>query len=222
MIELNAKKGAIFVDASAELVEDGMGFDAQLEVAMRRSIGLGMDYYLLRGTGAGQPLGVLNSPGVVTVTKEAGQQADTLIYENLVKMFARMYPAGRSRAVWVANETTIPKLLTVSLAIGTGGSAVNLFQNASGQFNIFGRPVLFTPNLPVLGDAGDIVFADLSQYAVGIRRDVRLERSNIPGWTKDLMSYRVLVRFDAQGTWSGAITPRNGDPLGWCVSLEAR
>jgi HK97 family phage major capsid protein len=58
MIELNAKKGAIFVDASAELVEDGMGFDAQLEVAIRRSLSLGMDYYFLRGNGAGQPLGV--------------------------------------------------------------------------------------------------------------------------------------------------------------------
>ena len=222
MIQLAAKKGAIFVDVSNDLVEDGMGFDAQLEAAMRRSIGLGMDYYFLRGTGAGQPLGVLNSPGVVAVAKETGQKADTVVYENLTKMFARMYPAGRNRAVWIANETIIPQLLTVSLSIGTGGSAVNLFQNGSGEFNIFGRPVVFTPNLPVLGDAGDIVFADLSQYAIGIRREVRLERSNIPGWTKDLMSYRVLVRFDGQGTWSAAITPRNGDSLGWCVSLEAR
>ena len=43
--------------------------------------------------------------------------------------------------------------------------------------------------------------------------DVTLEKSNIPGWTNDLMSYRALVRFDGQGTWNEAITPRNGDSL---------
>jgi len=220
LIELAAKKGAIFVDASAELVEDGMGFDAQLEVAMRRSLSLGMDYYLLNGSGAGQPLGVVNSPGVVTVSKEAGQSG--IIFENLAKMFARMYPAGRARAVWIANDTVIPSLLTASLAVGTGGGPVNLFRDATGGFNIFGRPVLFTSNLPTLENLNDLVFVDLSQYCLGIRREVRLEKSNIPGWTQDLMSYRVLVRFDGQGQWSDVISPRNGDDLGWCVNLEAR
>ncbi len=221
-IELAAKKGAIFVDASNELVEDGLGFDAQLEIAMRRSLSLGMDYYLLQGIGGGQPLGVVNSPGVVTASAETGQDPNTLVYENLCKMFARMYPAGRSKAVWIGNETIIPQLLTCSLAVGAGGSTVNLFQDGSGQFKIFGREVLFTPNLPILGDLNDLIFVDLSQYAMGLRRDVKLEKSNIPGWTYDLMSYRVLVRFDGQSSWSGVVSPRNGDDLGWCVNLEAR
>lgn len=221
-IELAAKKGAIFVDASAEVIEDGLGFESQLEMAVKKSLSLGMDYYFLQGNGAGQPLGVLSSPGVVTVTKEAGQDADTIVYENLAKMFARMYPAGRSSAVWIANETAIPSLLMTSLAVGTGGGPVNLFQTNSGEFNIFGRPVIFTPNLPAVGDTGDILFVDLRQYAIGIRRDMRIEKSNIPGWTQDLVSFRVIVRFDGQGTWSDVITPRNGDSLGWCVKIEAR
>jgi len=37
-IQLNAKKGAIFVDISNELREDGAGFEAQLDRAMRTSI----------------------------------------------------------------------------------------------------------------------------------------------------------------------------------------
>jgi HK97 family phage major capsid protein len=85
-----------------------------------------------------------------------------------------------------------------------------------------GRPVIFTPNLPVLGAGSDILFVDLSQYSIGLRKDLRLEKSNIPGWTQDLMSYRVIARFDGMGTWSAAITPRNGDSLSWCVALGAR
>jgi hypothetical protein len=51
---------------------------------------------------------------------------------------------------------------------------------------------------------------------------MKLEKSNIPGWTNDLMSYRALLRFDAQGTWNTAITPKNGDSLSWCVGLAER
>jgi len=221
-IELTAKKGAIFVDASSELVEDGLGFDAQLELAMKKSLSLSMDYYLLQGSGAGQPLGVVNSPGVVTVSAEGGQNAATVVYSNVVKMFARMYPAGRSKAIWICNETCLSQLLTMSLAIGTGGSVITVLRESNGQLTILGRPVILTPNLPAVGDLNDLIFVDLSQYCMGIRREIKLERSNIPGWTSDLMSYRILVRFDGQGMWSDVLKPRNGDDLGWCVNLAAR
>ena len=89
-------------------------------------------------------------------------------------------------------------------------------------FEILTRPVVFTSHMPKVGDADDIMFVDPSQYAIGIRRGVTLEKSNIPGWTNDLMSYRALVRFDAQGTWNAAITPKNGDSLSWCVGLAER
>jgi HK97 family phage major capsid protein len=108
------------------------------------------------------------------------------------------------------------------VAVGTGGNVVNVFSENNGKYSLLGRPLLLTPNLPSLGNANDIIFVDLTQYAIGIRRDLRLEKSNIPGWTQDLMSYRVLVRFDGQGTWSAAITPRNGDSLSWCVGLAER
>jgi len=219
MIQLTAKKGAIFVDISNELREDGQGFEAQLDRAMRTSIGYGMDQYFIGGTGAGQPLGIRNDPAKISVTKEAGQSADTLLYENLTKMFARMYPAGRQRGIWLANDTTITQLLTLSIAIGTGGSHIPVMTESNGQFNILGRPVIFTSHMPTLGDADDIMFVDLSQYAIGIRRDMKIENSNIPGWRYDLMSYRALLRFDGQGTWNKAITPRNGDSLSWCVGL---
>lgn len=222
MIQLTAKKGAIFVDISNELREDGQGFEAQLDRAMRTSIGYGLDKYFVSGTGAGQPLGIRNDPAKITVPKETGQKADTLVWESLTKMFARMYPAGQQRAIWLANNNTIPQLTTLSLAVGTGGSVISVMNQVNGQFTILGRPVIFTSHMPTLGDADDIMFIDPTQYAIGMRRDLRLEKSNIPGWTKDLMSYRALLRFDGQGTWNAAITPENGVTLSWCVGLAER
>lgn len=221
-ITLAAKKGAIFVDISNELKEDGQGFEAQLDRAMRQSIGYAIDQYCIGGSGAGEPLGIRNDPAKISVAKETGQKADTIVYENLTKMFARMYPAGQQRAIFLANHNTIPQLLTLSLAVGTGGSNVPVLTESNGQFKILGRPVIFTSHMPTLGDADDIMYVDLSQFAIGIRRDLRVENSQIPGWRYDQMSYRAILRWDAMGTWSAPITPKNGSTLSWCVSLAER
>lgn len=222
LIELSAKKAGIFCNASSEVIEDGLGFEAQLQMAIKKSLSLGMDYYLLRGVGGAQPLGVLTSPGVISVAKESGQKADTIDYLNLTKMFSRMYAEGQQRAIFIANPSTIPQLLTLTLAIGVGGSQIPVMTESNGQFKILGRPVVFSPNMPTLGDENDIVFVDLSAYAMGLRRDLRIEKSTIPGWTTDVVSYRVLVRFDGQGTWSKVLTPRNGATQSWCVGLAER
>ncbi len=222
LIELSAKKAGLFVNASSEVIEDGLGFEGQLTMAIKKSLSLGMDFYLLRGLGAGQPLGVLNSPGVISVAKETGQSADSLCYENLTKLFSRMYSEGHQRAIFIANPSTIPQLLTLSQAVGTGGNTIPVMTKGVNGFEILGRPVVFSSNMPPLGDANDICYVDLSAYAMGLRRDLRIEKSIIPGWTTDVVSYRVLVRFDGCGTWSKVLTPRNGATQSWCVGLAER
>ena len=219
---LTAHKGAIFVDISQELHDDGLGFDAQLQGAMGKSIGYGFDNYFFNGTGAGQALGITNADSLITVDKESGQTEGTIVYQNLAKMFARMYPAGRLRGIWIANSDTIPALMTVTIAVETGGNHVEVFKESNGRFTIFGREVVFTEHLPTLGSENDILFVDLSQYSIGLRKEMVLDKSNIPGWTQDLMSYRVITRFDGMPAWDSVITPKNGATLSWAVGLAER
>ena len=220
VIELVARKGAVFCDISNELSEDGMGIDAQIDNAIRLSIGYGLDNLFLNGVGASEPLGLRNSPAKISVAKENAQVADTILYPNLVNMYARMYPAGRQKAVWIANSGTLTQLM--GLTIGTASAYIPVMKEENGQFYIFGRPVLFNSHSPVLGDADDIIFADLSQFAVGIRRDLRIEKSTIPGWTQDLLSYRALIRFDGLCTWNTFLTPKNGSTMSCIVGLDER
>jgi len=222
VITLAAVKGGIFVDMSNELLEDGFGMDAQLDRAMKTSIGYGLDSFFINGNGAGQPLGIRNCNSRITIAKEVGQRAKTILWENLSKMYAAMYPEGQQRAVWIANSTAIVQLLTLSIAIGTSGSYVPVMTESNGQFKILGRPVIFTSHMPAVGAADDIMFTDLTQYVIGMRRDIRLEKSNIPGWTNDLMSYRALLRFDGQDSWGSPIYPEHGDPMSWAVGLAER
>lgn len=222
LIQLFAKKLACFSQASNELIADGLSFEDQLGQAMIKSMGWSMDYAFLNGSGAGQPLGVINDPALITVSKESGQATSSIVYENLIKMFARLAPQCIQNAVWVANATTIPQLLTLTIPIGTGGSVVPVMTESNGEFRILTRPVIFTEKVQALGTKGDIILADFSQYAIGLRKEVSLDKSNAPGWTEDLTDYRTIIRVDGQGTWNKPITPQHGDTLSWCVTLEAR
>jgi HK97 family phage major capsid protein len=72
-------------------------------------------------------------------------------------------------------------------------------------------------------DVGDLMLADFSQYVLGIRREVTVERSNAPGWTEDASDWRAIIRFDGQGKWNAPFTPAKGaDSLSPFVTLAAR
>jgi HK97 family phage major capsid protein len=223
-IMLAAKKGAIYCQMSNELAADGMGIEEQLRSALVSSIGFGLDGKFFFGSGAGVPAGALSSanPALITVAKESGQTAATIEYKNLAKMFARVAPRCLKNAVWHANMTTIPQLLELSIPVGTGGSHVPVLKESNGKFYIFGVEVVFTEQMKSLGTLGDISLVDWTQYAVGLRKEVAIDKSNAPGWTEDMTDYRVIVRVDGQGTWNKAITPKNGDTLSWAVTLAER
>jgi len=222
LIELRAAKMAIFTRSSNELLADGMSFSEMLEASLILSAGWGMDYYFLRGNGAGKPKGVLNDDALITCPAESGQVAGTFIFENACKMFARLHPGCVNNSVWICNPTLVPELLRLSLPVGTGGAAIPVLSQSGGQFAMLTRPVFFTEKLPVLGTVGDVVLADLSQYVVGLRREVTLDKSIHVGWQTDQTGWRLIARVDGMGKWNKPFTPANGPTLSWCVALAAR
>jgi HK97 family phage major capsid protein len=222
LIQLTAKKLACFSQASNELIADGMSFEEMLAGALIKGIGWYMDYAFINGTGDGQPLGILNDPALITVVKEEDQSAATITYQNVVNMFSRLAPSCFSNAVWLANPSVIPQLLTMTITIGTGGAQIPVFKEEASRFTLLGKEIIFTEKCPALGAKGDLILADLSQYAIGIRKEIALDRSNVPGWMEDMTDYRVIVRVDGQGTWDKPVTPKNGTTLSWAVALEAR
>jgi HK97 family phage major capsid protein len=104
-----------------------------------------------------------------------------------------------------------------------GGVPVPVLRDdGTGGFTILTRPVIFTEKVPALGDKGDIMLADLSQYAVGLRAEILLEKSAHVGFKDDSTWYRAIVRADGQPTWDQPYTPAYGDTLSPFVVLEAR
>jgi len=223
MIQLIAKKLALYSQASNELISDSPDFEQQLGVGLSETIAWKIDRAAIRGNGAGTMLGVLSDPALITQGKEGGQAADTLTHTNISDMYSRMYGRGMTRGVWLASPTTITQLTSLSVTMGTSGQHI-VSMMPDGKFWLMTRPVIFTEHCSPLGTLGDIIFADFSQYAIGVRRYMTIDKNQGPGWTQDLQSYRGIARLDGQGLWNDVFTPveSGADTQSWCVVLQAR
>ena len=221
-LKLKAKKLAIFSSASSELLSDSPAFGQEYEEAMTKAAGWNLDDAFLNGTGSGQPLGALIDPAVVSVAKEVGQAAATIVHENLTKMLARLYGPSQDNAVWVCSRTAIPQLLGLTIDVGTGGSHIPVLKGNGLQFTMLTRPVIFTEKVPALGTVGDISLVDFSHYVIGMRSDISLETTNAISWHEDEIDFRAILRADGRGKWREAFTPKNGDTQSWCVTLATR
>lgn len=227
-IQLTARVLAAYFQASNELAEDASDFDALITGRGAVALSEALDFAFLRGSGAGQPLGILTSPALLTQAKESGQVADTIVYENVVGMWAKSSnPAG---SVWICNPSCVPQLLKVVVVVknvaGTenvGGGHVPLVTvMADGSMAMMGRPLLPSSKLPVLGEANDLIFCDLSAYVVGLRKDMTLARSEHVGFQSNRMTWRLLMRVDGQPLVGKAYTGGDSQSYSPYVGLAER
>ena len=209
-MELNAKKLTGLLRFSNELATDIPGGEQQIVNICGKGLSWYRDKAFLKGTGAGEPLGILNANCTIEVAKESGQKADTIVYENLTKMMAAMYSGSFANSVWVCHQSTIPQLLTLSVAVGTGGDHIPVMTRANGGFEILTRPVIFTEKTEKLGDRGDIMLCDFSQYVVGLRSEMRFDMSIHVHFTTDELLARLIERHDGQPLWDSALTLEDG------------
>jgi len=222
-MELNAKKLTGLIRFSSELNADTPNGMSQIEALCGKGLAWYRDKFFLKGTGAGQPLGILNAGCTIEVSAETGQAASTIIYENLTAMMARMFAGSFQNSCWVCHQSTIPQLLQLSVAVGTGGDHIPVMSESNGQFKMLTRPVIFTEKTEPLGSKGDIMLADFSQYVVGLRQDMRFDTSIHVAFETDELLSRIIERHDGQPLWDSSLTLEDGSTtVSPFVVLEAR
>lgn len=231
-VTLRLNKFAILVYSSDELLEDSMvSMEPMLQEMAGDEIAWNVDDAILNGTGAGMPLGcnVAGNPSLVTVTKETGQAAATIVFENVIKMYAQLWPRGHGNAMFIANNQAFPQLALMSLPVGTGGAPVYLPANgAAGRpyETLLGKPFVVSEHMAALGSAGDILLADFSQYLIGQKRGrgagVQYASSIHLKFDYDQTTFRFVMRIDGQPWWPSPFTPTTGNDESPYVRLGAR
>lgn len=233
-VKLN--KVRALVPVTEELLDDAPAMDAYLRRKAPEKINFKVSLAILQGTGTGQPLGLINSPALVSVAKETSQVADTLVAMNIVKMWNRLYAPCRPRSIWLLNQDLEVYLNTMSLAgrdntsafVTTWGAPV--YMPAGGlsglpYSTLYGRPVVFTQAAAAIGDQGDIFVADMTQYLALLKsgQNPRVETSMHLWFDQDLMAFKFVLRVGGIPWWGASIAPRSGsNNLSFAVTLDAR
>ena len=220
-----AKLGAM-VKVTEELLEDGVALESYMMAKAPEAMMWKMNSAIISGDGVQKPNGILNSGFTVTVAAEAGQTADTVVAANIVKMYSRMLPQSRNKAVWFINPAVEAQLY---LMTDPNGNYIYLApgsqMNQSPYGLLMGRPVIpMLGAMPALGDVGDIIFADLSYYysitkASGIKQSI----STHLYFDKDVTAYKWSFRVDGKCPFKAPVTPEFGTyPMSAFVNLAAR
>lgn len=175
----------------------------------------------INGTGVGEFLGIMKCPALITVNKETGQTADTIVYDNLVKMYARCWRPGN--AIWMANHNCLPQFAKLNQTVGTGGTPIWSTDAREGfAGTLLGLPLVLTEYCETIGDLGDIILANWSQYLEGVYQPLQSAESIHVRFTNHERTFKFWLRNAGAPWWKSALTPKNGDTLSPFVTLQAR
>jgi HK97 family phage major capsid protein/HK97 family phage prohead protease len=198
---LTAHELTVYTEASNSLLADsGASLDAFLNsgMGMLGALLWKVEYKMLRGSGVGQPLGVLNAPAALSVNRAT---ANAVSYVDLAKMDEAALPS--TRLVWLASISLKTQLRTLKDDAGNFIWA----EAASGlPATLLGYPVVFTDKLPRLGTRGDLVLADMSYYLFGDRQSPTLDVSTEANFRRNRTAYRLIHRHDGSPWMNAPIT----------------
>lgn len=200
--ELRLKKLMGLAYATEEMMSDSNFISQLYSRAFTTAIRRKLSGDVIDGTGVGKPQGILKSGALLSVAKKAAQVANTVVYENIVKMWHRAIPDSRGGLVWLVNPDVEEQFEYMDFPVGTGGVPVFLtagsLRSDNGVSTLKGRPVIPTDHCSPIGTKGDIILADLNSYMLLRKGEVDQQTSIHVRFVYDEMAFRFTYR--ANGT----------------------
>jgi HK97 family phage major capsid protein len=204
-----------FVLAGNEVLEDAPRLQNRITVQAARAIRWKAFEAVVWGDGNGKPLGFMNSPALITVTKEGGQAAGTILTANILKMASRLFEMPGGNPMWLANRDTLPQLGV--LTIGNQPAWLPYNQALSGGAIrkggvLLGEQLSWNEHMQTLSTKGDIVLADLSGYALSTKSGggIDFAASIHLFFDQNLTAFRWIFRIGGQPYLSAPVAAAKG------------
>lgn len=207
--EFTAKKITGLLFLTDELARDTDAFNTWASYAFSQELMFTLENQIVNGTGAGQCLGLLNSPALVTVPKQIGQPGASINGDNVIDMTAHLWAASRGNAMFLYNQQALRSLGT--LALNTGSAQVLLWHFAEDESQpdtLCGIPAYPSEYCQVPGTPGDIILADFSRYIVATR-EMRADMSIHVLFLTDQDAFKFVLRVDGAPIDQAPVKPLN-------------
>lgn len=231
--ELEARKAAARLQGvTNELIEDAAGpFGELLGSVTSRGFAWFEDDFFITGSGVGEPQGLINAPCAVGIDRGS---TNTVVFTDLVAMLKALHPAAKAAGLtpgvtstcWLLSNSAFDQILELYFN-PTGTEVVppsGWFSLGDGQEvgpSLLGLPARVTDHQPALGTTGDVVLADLSQYLIGDRLEMTVERSaQGSGFQTGTSDWRVKARVDGRYWIQSSTTTEAGQTVSPVVVLD--
>lgn len=179
--------------------------EALAKIEFANAMSFKVDDAIFNGSGVGLPLGIMNSGALISVAKESGQGADTILHENVQKMWNRLSVKDRANAIWYINQEIEPQLENMVLPIGTAGQISPLAKEYLERGTMKNRPVVAIEQASKLGDKGDILLANPKRYLGIDKNSVQGDVSIHVKFLYDESCFRFIYRFNGAPRKNAAV-----------------
>lgn len=215
--EVRLNKLTCLVPMTEELLEDAAAMSSYVPRKAASKMNFKIDLAIVQGSGAGQPQGILSAPATISVSK-GSSAADKVTFENIRDMWAKLYAPSRPTSIWLANQDVEPQLQLLEWTdLGSTPISAQPIYIPNGNLagapftTLYGRPIIFHQACETLGDLGDILLVDLSQYLTitrggGIRSDMSMHM----WFDQDLVAFKFRIRIGGLPWWPGTLAARDG------------
>ena len=202
LIELVAHKLAAYSLASSEVRDDfAESLDGLLARQFAKAVGAAEEYAMFRGTGVGQPFGILSSGALISAARSA---ASTVALADLAQMISDFPPESYNSGVWFASATVADQLIQLV------SNPLTWMENQRDTWmrsTLLGYPLYFVGCLPSLNTAGDILLVDPNFYLIGDHvSGISIAFSEHYRFVNDQLAWRITKRVDGQPIVDNAIT----------------
>jgi HK97 family phage major capsid protein len=195
-----------FTKVTKELSADSPeAIDSLLRMLISVADAAKQEYYVLHGSGVGEPLGVLNAAAAIGV----GPLEDgTFAYADALAMKAR-FKAVRG-GHWFVHRSLWPDI--GNMAIGSGGAVFQAQLGAELGNRLLGYPIAESEHLAQADNAGCALLADFSAYLLFEKGGLEIEFSQHADFLNGNNVWRFSRRLDGQPWVRGPISL--ADPQG--------
>lgn len=203
-IEWRLHKVGGFTEASNELISDSpLAIEGLLTSLFSITIGNKNERNIIRGSGAGEPLGILNATctiGLATASNGVFGEADAL------GMLSRFKRLSAQTPVWIMHPGVLPDLNSFA------ASNIDMVDWRTGiSGTLLGYPIIYSEHMPQANN-DDVILADMGAYLWFERGALEVAFSEHASFTSDRGVWRFQQRNDGKPWLSAAITL--ADPTG--------
>jgi HK97 family phage major capsid protein len=200
--ELNGM--AVLQYATDYMLRDANLMDAVIRQSSLEELSFMVNDAFFRGTGAGQPKGILNGGSVISAVRD---NANTISHADITRMISRLPARAHSKAVWLANPDIMPQIDSLSFTSGsTGILSPYVTYTADGVTMLRGRPVIYNEFSPTLGAVGDLLLADPGDYLYWEGAGIEGASSIHVQFLTNQTVFRFIYRVDGMPATTTALT----------------